>query len=199
MGHSAGLLDALPPEGQPLVDDLERIVRKFIGEHPEIMSEKVRNTLRANSKLWQAAQNDVNGVSDLVTRLEQRRSSMARKLNAGESISAESLSPLAVVDAEREELKQLGLERQRQLGEETFRIAAEVFPRLLSAFDQWVIEKIRSESDLYAKCGITFVVDRSHLTRSLRAAVNRLRRTFEAASARRNAVPKDLFSFLDLA
>lgn len=200
-GLSAGPFDPSAPDpDRPIIaDDYLQVQRQFLAANPKLITPAIVKRIKEICLKWAEAQADIDGISNLAGRIESRRSAVAKKLNAGEPIPEEALSPSSVVEADVAELRIVGVARQKQLGEAAFTIATEVFPDLLTQMDAWCTSKIQTECDLYATAGVTFDVHRSHLARTCRKSTAQLRGFFESASARRFLEhPKRAFAFLGL-
>jgi hypothetical protein len=120
-------LELIPETPSLHPDDYAQVPRAFLRDNAKAIDSNSIGRLHEIRARWKAAQADIDGVGDVPGRLQQKRVALAKKLSVGETITAEQIVSRPALEADIEEVKQLGIETQRQLGAQVFEIAQKVF------------------------------------------------------------------------
>lgn len=195
--RGAGLVEIGELVEEPLpLSDFDEVSRQFLKSNPQLIPAGVVKRLREIRSIWKKAQDDIDGRGNV--EYASQFPPLAKKKLSGDSIAGAKLISQPELEAKAEERKLYGLEQQRQCRIEVAQLGEQVFPGLLAAFDTWIVEGIRVESELHQTHGVRFSPDRSHLALGLRAAQARLNKNFQNARVNKSAETKILFEFLDL-
>jgi hypothetical protein len=189
------------PEAPPLVFDYDRPVILALEATPGLPLKHWHTRVTGLAAAWSGAQIEIDGSGDVLGRLEKRKAVAAKRMASGEGIEGESLPSPEVVEQDSEQVKQVAIEAQGLIGEQTADLVVEWFPTLISAVDKWAQKKLAAEAELCSSVGIPCTSESSMLHKPLTGVIERLHNRLRHAQGPKphRYDPRTVFSFLLIA